>query len=130
MEIGKFTGLSNAALSEDGVSFRVDIGTAAGPVPLEAPVADIGKFMHLLSKVSLASAEVQKLPRHFPADGTLSLRPVEATAMGVMHGEPGKVMVLMRVGATTLAFSMDHALLGQFALDLQAKAATFLDASA
>lgn len=114
-----FTGLRNPSLSEDGLSFRVDITTAQGTVPLEAPVADIGKFMHLLGKVSNAAADLRQLPRSFASEGTLSLRPVPASAMGVMAGEPGKALVVMLVGATTLAWQLDAHLLRGFAAELE-----------
>jgi len=119
MQSRKYTGLSNASLHEDGLTFNITIETDGGAVPLEVPVAEISKLVHMLSKVSIASGEIRALPRHFASEGTLSLRPVDASAMGVMKGEPGRALVLMLVGATTMAYSLDSRKVVAFSEELQ-----------
>jgi hypothetical protein len=119
MQARKYTGLSNASLHDDGLHFNITIDTEDGPLPLEVPVAEIGKLTHLLSKVSIASGEIQALPRSFAGDGTLTLRPVDASAMAVMNGPPGRSLVLMLVGATTMAYSLDSKQLADFSGELQ-----------
>lgn len=119
MENRTFVGFSNASLHDDGLKFNLTIDTLEGPVPIEASVADIGKMIHLLSKVSWAAGHIQRLPQHFVSDGTLSLRPVDATALAVAAGEPGKTLVMMLVGATTLAYALDTPKLKGFSHQLQ-----------
>ncbi|RYF71508.1 MAG: hypothetical protein EOO22_12455 [Comamonadaceae bacterium] len=119
MEPRTYTGVSNASLHDDGLTFNITLDTVQGPVPIEASVVEIGKLVHLLSKVSIASGHIRKLPQHFVSDGTLTLRPVDASAMAVMRGAPGKTLVLMLVGATTLSYSLDLQQLKEFSSQLQ-----------
>lgn len=119
MEHRTYTGVSNASLHDDGLTFNITFDTVEGPVPIEAPVAEIGKLVHLLAKVSIASGRIRKLPQHFVSDGTLTLRPVDASAMAVMRGAPGKTLVLMLVGATTTSYSLDLQQLKAFSAQLQ-----------
>ncbi|MEJ8858411.1 hypothetical protein WKW79_27840 [Variovorax robiniae] len=122
MNARKYTGLSNASLHDDGLTFNITLETEDGAVPLEVPVAEISKLTHMLAKVSIASGEIRALPRHFAGDGTLTLRPVDASAMAVMKGEPGRAMVLLLVGATTMAYSLDARQVLAFSEELQAVA--------
>ena len=119
MDTRTYTGVSNASLHDDGMTFHISFDTLEGALPIEAPVAEIGKLVHLLSKVSIASGHIRKLPQHFVSDGTITLRPVDASAMAVMRGAPGKTLVLMLVGATTLSYSLDLQQLKAFSTQLQ-----------
>ena len=119
MEHRTYTGVSNASLHDDGLAFHITFDTLEGPLPIQAPTAEIGKLVHLLSKGSIASGHIRQLPQHFVSDGTLTLRPVDASAMAVMRGAPGKALVLMLVGATTLSYSLDVQQLKAFSAQLQ-----------
>ena len=108
MENRTLANFSNASLNDDGLQFNLTIDTLQRPVPIEASVADIGKTIHLLSKVSWAAGHIQRLPQHFGSDGTLSLQPVDATRDGARRRNDARLCAGHAEGQRVLPAASDN----------------------
>ena len=94
MENRTFASFSNASPNDDGLHFNLTIDTLQEPVPIEASVADIGNMIHLFSKVSWPRV-ISSVCRSTSA----------VTAPSAC--DRSTPLVMMLVGATTLAYALD-----------------------
>lgn len=110
----RFTGISNPELSHDGENLAVIIEAADDSLDVEIPFNELGAIIEFL----VAAANYDTQPGTRPA----AYSPIPIQGLGLAHGAtPDQTLLVLRLGATDLAFSLDNTKLAELGAGLSQK---------